>query len=180
MEDLKDANVLYWEKISSRRTTVLFMVLTVALGVLAFWRLKTARLDILAGVLIFFAGLFLFYSINYRALIIQLTPLYLKLTFGIFNWTIPLDNMETYTLDDVPVFMRNGGAGIHFMSVHGRYRASFNFLEYPRIVIALKRKKGLVRDISFSTCQPEEILRCIQEAIRNGGTIPRGDNPGSG
>jgi len=64
MEDLKDTNVLYWEKISSRRTTVLFMVLTVALGVLAFWRLKTARLDILAGVLIFFAGLLLFYSIN--------------------------------------------------------------------------------------------------------------------
>mgnify|MGYP000900013350 CR=1 FL=1 len=37
----------------------------------------------------------------------------------------------------VMFFLRYGGAGIHFMSIRGRYRASFNFLEYPRVVIAL-------------------------------------------
>jgi hypothetical protein len=60
--------------------------------------------------------------------------------------------------------MRMGGAGIHFMSIRKRYRASFNFLEHPRVVIAFKRKAGLVRDISFSTRHPDDVLRRIQEA----------------
>lgn len=60
--------------------------------------------------------------------------------------------------------MRMGGAGIHFMSIRKRYRASFNFLEYPRVVIAFKRKVGPVQDISFSTRQPEKVIRLIQEA----------------
>lgn len=57
-----------------------------------------------------------------------------------------------------------GGAGIHFMTIRARYRASFNFLEYPRVVVAFKKKVGLVRDISFSTRRPDEVLRLIQEA----------------
>jgi hypothetical protein len=58
-----------------------------------------------------------------------------------------------------------GGAGIHFMVVGKRYRASFNFLEHPRVVIALKRKAGLVRDVSFSTRRPVDVLRLIQKAV---------------
>jgi hypothetical protein len=61
--------------------------------------------------------------------------------------------------------MKYGGAGIHFMFVHKRYRASFNFLEHPRVVIGLKRKAGLVKDISFSTCQPNELIRLVQGSI---------------
>jgi hypothetical protein len=57
-----------------------------------------------------------------------------------------------------------GGAGIHFISVRGRYRVSFNFLEHPRVVIALKKKRGLVRDVSFSTRHPDEVLQLIREA----------------
>ena len=78
---------------------------------------------------------------------------------------MPLANIEECRLDALPALMRYGGAGIHFMVIRGRYRASFNFLEYPRVVIAFKRKVGPVRDISFSTRQPEDVLRVIQEAI---------------
>ena len=49
------------------------------------------------------------------------------------------------------------------MFVDGRYRASFNFLEYPRVVTALRGKRR-VRDISFSTRQPDEVLRLIHKA----------------
>jgi hypothetical protein len=67
--------------------------------------------------------------------------------------------------------MRMGGAGIHFMIIRKRYRASFNFLEHPRVVIALKRNAGLVRDISFSTRRPDDLLRLIKEAVSTkGGT----------
>ena len=102
---------------------------------------------------------------NYRTLIIRLTSESLKLTFGIITWIVPLDIVEECCLDDIPMLLRMGGAGIHFMSIRKRYRASFNFLEHPRVVIAFKRKVGLVRDISFSTRRPDEVLRLIQEAV---------------
>jgi hypothetical protein len=122
-------------------------------------------LDILAVAFICLFIIFLFYSLNYRTLLIHLTTDSLKLSFGIFTWTIPLDNIQEYSLDELPVIMKYGGAGIHFMFVRKRYRASFNFLEYPRIVIAFKRKVGFVLDISFSTRQPDDILRFIQQVI---------------
>jgi hypothetical protein len=61
--------------------------------------------------------------------------------------------------------MKYGGAGIHFMFIHQRYRASLNFLEHSRVVIELKRKAGPVRDISFSTCRPNELIQRIQRTI---------------
>jgi hypothetical protein len=76
-----------------------------------------------------------------------------------------LNNVESCALDEIPALMKYGGAGIHFMMIGKRYRASFNFLEYPRVVIAFKRKMGPVRDISFSTRQPMEVLWIIQRAI---------------
>jgi hypothetical protein len=107
--------------------------------------------------------IFFFYSINYRTLVIRLTPESLVLKFGIFIWTIPLDNIAGGSLDEIPALMKYGGAGIHFMMVGKRYRASFNFLEYPRLVIELERKAGPVREISFSTRLPEELLKLMQE-----------------
>jgi Ca2+/Na+ antiporter len=158
-------DLIYDERVTSKRTEVLFLALTILFFLLLIWRVNAAGLDILAAVLFCLFGLFLFYSVNYRTLIIRLTSESLKLTFGIFTWTVPLDNVEECRLDDIPVLMRMGGAGIHFMSVRKRYRASFNFLEHVRIVIAFKRKVGLVRDISFSTCRPDDVLRLVQEAV---------------
>ena len=87
------------------------------------------------------------------------------LTFGIFTWRVPWTNVAEYRPDKLPFLLKYGGAGIHFMTVHKRYRVSFNFLEYPRVVIALKRKAGLVRDVSFSTRQPEVVLHLIEERV---------------
>jgi Ca2+/Na+ antiporter len=158
-------DLMYDERVTSKRTEVLFLALTVLFFLLLIWRLNAGGLDILAAVFFCLFGLFLFYSVNYRTLIIHLTSESLKLTFGIFTWTVPLDNVEECRLDDIPVLMRMGGAGIHFMSIRKRYRASFNFLEHPRVVIAFKRKVGPVRDISFSTRRPDDVLRLIQEAV---------------
>jgi hypothetical protein len=88
------------------------------------------------------------------------------LSFGVFSWTIPIYNIDEIQNDDeIPVLSKYGGAGIHFMFVRRRYRASFNFLEYSRVVLRLKKKQGLVSDISFSTCQPEELLQIVRGAI---------------
>ncbi|NIM94506.1 MAG: hypothetical protein GTO18_12460 [Anaerolineales bacterium] len=92
-------------------------------------------------------------------------PEFLKLKFGIITWTTPLDNVGECRIDDLPVLMKYGGAGIHFMFIGKRYRASFNFLEYPRVVIALNRKVGIVQDVSFSTRRPDEIIQLLQNTV---------------
>ena len=158
-------DLIYDERVTSKRTEVLFLTLTILFFLLLMWRVNAGSPDILAAVIFCLFGLFLFYSVNYRTLIIRLTSESLKLKFGIFKWTVPLDNVEECHLDDIPVLMRMGGAGIHFMSIRRRYRASFNFLEHPRVVIAFNRKVGLVRDISFSTRRPNDVLRLIQKAV---------------
>ena len=158
-------DLLYNERVTSNRTEALFLTLTILFFLLFVWRVNAGSLDILAAIFVCLSGLFFFYSVNYRTLVIRLSSKSLKLKFGIFTWTVPLDNVEECRLDEIPLLMRMGGAGIHFMSIRKRYRASFNFLEHPRVVIAFKRKVGLVRDISFSTRRPEDVLRLIQEAV---------------
>jgi hypothetical protein len=157
--------IIYNERVSSNRTEALFLVLMILFLLLFIWRVNTGTLDVLAAVFLFFFSIFCFYSVNFRTLIIRLSSESLKLTFGIFTWTVPIDNIEGCRLDEIPLSMRMGGAGIHFMVIGKRYRASFNFLEHPRVVIAFKRKVGLVRDISFSTRRPDDILRLLLEVL---------------
>ncbi|MDH3944005.1 MAG: hypothetical protein OEV06_07935, partial [Anaerolineae bacterium] len=61
---------------------------------------------------------------------------------------------------------RNGGAGVHLMMVEGRYRVSFNFLEHERVVLRLKRKRGPVRDVSFSTGAAEKVVGVVEGNLR--------------
>ncbi|MBN2045102.1 MAG: hypothetical protein JW757_08795 [Anaerolineales bacterium] len=158
--------ILYSEKLSSKKTQLLFIALSLLFMLLTVWRVIASGVNTLAGVLFFFSAFFLFYVINFRTLLIQLSSNALRLKFGIFHWTVPLNNISACLPDDdLPWLMKYGGAGIHFMMVRNRYRASFNFLEYPRVVIHLEEKFGWVRDISFSTRNPDELIRQIQNAI---------------
>ena len=158
-------DLLYHERITSNRTEALFLALLLLSFLLLVWRVNADGWDVLAVVFFCSFVVFLFYAVNYRTLIIRLTSESLKITFGIFTWTVALDNVEEFHLDSLPLLMKYGGAGIHFMFIRNRYRASFNFLEYPRVVITFKRKAGLVRDISFSTRRPDDVLRLLQEAV---------------
>ncbi len=158
-------DLLYEESVTSNRTEALFITLTILFFMLMIWRVNTAGPDFMAVAFFCIFGLFFFYSVNYRTLIIRLTRDSLSLAFGIFTWKIALDNIEACQLDEIPVLQRLGGAGIHFMLVRKRYRASFNFLEYPRIVIGFSRRVGPVRDISFSTRSPNDVLRLIRGAV---------------
>ena len=141
------------------------MTLTLLFFTLLIRHVKTGRRGIRAAVFFCLSGFFFFYALNFRTLFIRLTSKSLKLTFGIFTWKVPLDNIADSRLDDIPLLLRMGGAGIHFMSIRKRYRASFNFLEHPRVVVAFKKKAGPVQEISFSTRQPDDVLRLIQEAV---------------
>jgi hypothetical protein len=163
-ETVMTDNLIYEERVSSNRTEALFASLTILFLMLLIWQIGTDSPGILSAVFLLLFIFFFFYSVNYRILIIRLTPESLKLKFGIFTWTIPLDNIGECRHDDLPMLMRYGGAGIHFMFIRKRYRASFNFLEHPRVVIALNRKAGIVSDISFSTRRPDDVIQLLQNA----------------
>jgi hypothetical protein len=157
--------VLYEERISSRRTQSLFWGLTALFSLLFSWRVSLSGPDLVAALLLTLALLFLFYIMNYRLLVIRIMSEALQLRFGVFTWTIPLSNVAAIRPDDdLPALAKYGGAGIHFMLLRGRYRASFNFLEYPRVVVVLGRSR-LVREVSFSTRRPDEVIRQLHAAI---------------
>lgn len=154
---------IYEEKLSSKRTTILFIILALSFLLLFLFRKMVAGFGWLAVVFFLLFCLFTFYVFNYRTLIIQLTPDVLRLTFGIFRWTMPIDTIEGCYLDEISLW-RIGGAGIHFTSIRKRYRVFFNFLEYPRVVVKLKQKRGPVWDIAFSTRQPERVMMLIKDS----------------
>ena len=156
-------DTIYKERLSSYKTEALFTGLTLLFLIPSVWRIWRGSPGALTSILLFLSLVFFFYSVNYRVLDIDLDPGSLKLKFGIFTWRIPVDNIVSWRLDDLSLLMKYGGAGIHFMQIQGRYRASFNFLEYPRVVVALKQKVGPVRDVSFSTKNPNEIIRLFEK-----------------
>lgn len=159
---------IYSEKLSSKKTEALFISLTVLFAV-PFAVFASRRLFGTWSILFFgLSAFFLFYALNYRVLIIQIDDVNLQLRFGLFHWIIPLSNIDSCTPDTVSL-KRIGGAGIHFTPIDGRYRAMFNFLEYPRVVLRLKDKKGLVRDVAFSTRHPEEVTHLIEDSYE---TVP--------
>lgn len=155
---------IFYEEVTSARTTALFVALALLFLGLAAWRAMASGLVFLAIALLGAGCFFTFYTFNYRALIIRLTPEALVLKFGLCTWTVPLKEIAACTLDDVSIW-RIGGAGIHFTSIAGRYRAMFNVLEYPRVVVALKHRRGPVRDVVFSTRQPDRVMGAIAEAL---------------
>jgi hypothetical protein len=158
--------LLHHETLRSNRTLALFAGLTLVFLVLFLWRASAAGVDGLAITFLVFCLIFLFYTVNYRTLIIRISPEFLELKFGIFTWNVPMANIESCTPDDdLPALNKHGGAGIHFMFVNGQYRASWNFLEYPRLAITLKRKAGPVQALSFSTRQPGEIQSIINKLL---------------
>ena len=155
---------VYEEKLSSLRTTALFIVLMLLFLALGIWRWIIAGLDVLTIVFLCLSALFLFYVLNYRVLVTRVTETDLILKFGILSWKLPLEALGACRLDDAPVWIRYGGAGIHFAWVRGQYRAFFNFLEHDRLLIEFKQKRGLVEAIVFSTKHPETIMNLLDSA----------------
>jgi hypothetical protein len=116
--------------------------------------------------LFLFLGLFfLFYVLNYRTLSIELSEDALRLKFGLVSWRTTFSNIQSCQLDDPPPWIKYGGAGVHFALVDGLYRAFYNFLDGPRILVIFKEKQGRVQALSFSTRKPERILEILEGRI---------------
>jgi hypothetical protein len=157
-------DLIYEERISSLRTEAVFVALSVLCVAMLAWRLIVSGYGTVAALLLFLSTLFVFYALNYRVLVVRMSKEGLRLKFGLFGWTVPWQTVARAYPDDTALW-RIGGAGIHFSIIKGKCRAMLNFLEHPRIVVELKKKRGLVREVAFSTQKPDEILRIIEQSV---------------
>lgn len=153
---------IYTEKLQSNLTTGLFAILASVFMTLFAWRVSVVAWKFTPGLFLFLSVFFLFYVFNYRTLRIQVSEQTLTLKFGLVRWQTDLDNIQSCVLDDPPLWIKYGGAGVHFAQVEGLYRAFFNFLEGPRILVTFKEKQGIVQALSFSTYQPDKLLDLIE------------------
>lgn len=156
---------IYTEKLRSSITTFLFVDLALIFLLLFGWRVTTVGWKFAPGLFLFLGVFFLFYVFNYRTLRIQISEEALVLKFGLVRWRTSLANIRECALDDPPLWIKYGGAGVHFAMVQGLYRAFFNFLEGPRILVIFKEKQGLVQALSFSTRQPDQVLALLEGRI---------------
>jgi hypothetical protein len=159
------AETNYQEKVQSPKTSLLFVILMVLFAVLFAWRVSVVGFRFIP-ILYLFLGLFFFlYVINYRTLKITISKKAIFLKFGLIRWRTLLENIQTCELDDSPVIIKYGGAGVHFAFVKREYRAFFNFLEHPRVLITFMKKQGLVQGLVFTTRRPGEVIKIINSKI---------------
>lgn len=156
---------LYFEKLQSNITTALFAILALIFLALFGWRFTSVGWKFTPGLFLFLGVFFLFYFFNYRTLRIEISGETLALRFGLVRWRTALSNIQEYRLDDPPLWIKYGGAGVHFSMVEGLYRAFFNFLEGPRVIVIFKEKQGPVQALSFSTYQPDQVLDFLGKRI---------------
>ena len=156
---------IYTEKLQSSITTFLFVDLALIFLVMFGWRVTTVGWKFTPGLFLFLGVFFLFYVFNYRTLRIMISEETLYLRFGLVRWRTKLSNILNCILDEPPVWIKYGGAGVHFAMVLGTYRAFFNFLEGPRVLVTYKEKQGLVQALCFSSYQPERVLEILKGRI---------------
>jgi hypothetical protein len=156
---------IYTEKLQSNLTTGLFVLLALVFLALFGWRFTSVGWKFTPGLFLFLGVFFLFYVFNYRTLRIQISAKALILRFGLVRWETELENIQVFSQDDPPLWIKYGGAGVHFAMVKGIYKAFYNFLEGPRVVVTFKEKQGPVQALSFSTHQPDQVLEILEKRI---------------
>jgi len=156
------ANLIYSEKIKSTKTSSLFVILAMILFALFGWRYSVVGFRFIPCLYVFLGLVFCFYVINYRELEISITDQTLQLKFGVIAWRSNIENIKSIIRYDPPFWIKYGGAGVHFAMVDGDYKAFYNFLEYPRVMIGFHQKQGWVQSLVFTTRQPDKILEILE------------------
>jgi hypothetical protein len=159
------ADKIYSEELRSNKTSLLFFGLMILFLGLFTWQIRRVGLRSGPIIFIFLAIFFAFYVLNYRTLKIKIDDEMILLKFGIVRWRTKLDNVASCGMDDSSLLIKYGGAGVHFAFTKGKYRAFFNFLEGPRVLVSFHQKQGWVQELVLSTTRPDQVLQYIKERI---------------
>lgn len=157
---------LYQEKLTSKWITIIFLFFAL---LFLFFIIYQAFIGPLGNnpapnwALAIMFLIFLFLTVNFLRLTIQITPQHLVAGYGIFKHKISWDNVESVYPDKSPVLTNYGGWGIRFGKVGGKWRLVYNIPESDRIVMSLK--DGKFREFVFSTKNSQEVITLIKEQI---------------
>ena len=156
----------YFEELRSTKTSLLFLGLMILFLGLFARRVEVVGFRTGPIIFLFLAFFFAFYVLNYRTLKIRIDDEMIHLKFGVVRWRTKLDNVASCGLDDSSLLIKYGGAGVHFAFTRGKYRAFYNFLEGPRVLVSFHQKQGWVQELVFSTRNPDQVLDLIRERIK--------------
>ena len=104
--------------------------------------------------------LFLVITVNFSRMIIQITPEYVLVRYGISKQKVPWDNIQACYLDKSSA-LAYGGSGIRKVKIEGKTRVVYNVYGTPRVVLSLK--EGEYDELVFSTRHPDEVMRIVKE-----------------
>lgn len=108
---------------------------------------------------VYMAGMTVFLS-NFRTMSISLTYQSLTVGFGWMKRVIPWADIDGY-YQASRTSLNYGEAGIHLTRSRGKFRVYYSVSGKPRI--ALNLRSGRIRELEFSTGNPQEILRIIKK-----------------
>ncbi len=101
-------------------------------------------------------------TINFSRMKIKIDNEGIFIIYGVIKKKIPWKNVKDFSLDEgSPV--KYGGWGIRFWRVKGNFRFIYNIAAGDRIVISLK--SSFVKEIVFSTKNPEKVMKIIKTHI---------------
>jgi hypothetical protein len=157
------------------REDILFPILFVPLTIIGFlsgmffykW-VRTGKWVINTDYFLFklFFVLFLV-LLNFVRMTIKISGMAVRVTFGLFGRTIPVENIEKVYPDEASA-LNYGGWGIRLGWFKGRIREAWTVIGAPRLVLKLKKAK--IPEFVFSTKKPEEVEKIIEKNVKSTGT----------
>ncbi len=102
-------------------------------------------------------------TINFLRLTIKIDSENLTVGFGILKKKIPWDKVKDYYLDETSSLWY----GLRLRRADGKWRTVYNLIVIggPRVVVSLK--EGRIREVAFSTKNPEEVMEKIEHHINS-------------
>jgi hypothetical protein len=155
--------ILYEEKLSSIWITIIFLFISLIFLFLILYQVFIGPLGNNPApnwVLTIIFLVFLFLSFNFIRLVIQITPQFIIVGYGIFKHKIALENIEDINRDK-SLFIKYGGWGIRFGRSEGKRYMAYTIPEASNVALLIK--KGRFRKFIFSTKNPDELINIINQ-----------------
>lgn len=159
-------NIIYEEKVMSKVTTVTLGFFAACLLFLFLYQNLIGPVGTRPAPDWLILGMFLFIlcvAINFSKLTISMTQESMCVAYGIFKRNIRWVDIEECFFDTISE-IRYGGWGIRFVKAGGKWRLVYSVFGGARVV--LKLKKGRFNEFAFSTKNPEEVIKIINQKIR--------------
>lgn len=114
----------------------------------------------------FWLGMFLLFfglTVLFFRLTININSEGLTVGYGFLKKSIPWEKVEDCHIDETSS-LRYGGWGIRITRVRGKWRMAYKVVGRPRVVVSLNQ--GWIRELVFSTKDPEEAMEAIETHLK--------------